>query len=123
MGYYTKEPAVSGGVGNQKSRVEVFSADTSRKSPSRSHDSPVREGFRAVGNDTCTVGVRLFGYRYYNPELGRWPNIDPIEDTGGLPRDRPMICLPVEITVPLCPCRGYLGTLQRHQAITLDYGR
>jgi len=29
-------------------------------------------------------GVRFYGYRLYNPELGRWINRDPIEEEGGL---------------------------------------
>jgi RHS repeat-associated protein len=29
-------------------------------------------------------GVRFYGYRYYNPELGRWLSRDPIEERGGV---------------------------------------
>ncbi|WFB36357.1 RHS repeat-associated core domain-containing protein [Kiritimatiellota bacterium B12222] len=29
-------------------------------------------------------GVRFYGFRYYDPETGRWPNRDPIEEQGGL---------------------------------------
>jgi hypothetical protein len=29
-------------------------------------------------------GVRFYGFRYYDPETGRWPNRDPIEEEGGL---------------------------------------
>jgi hypothetical protein len=28
-------------------------------------------------------GVRFYGFRYYDPETGRWPNRDPIEEEGG----------------------------------------
>jgi hypothetical protein len=28
--------------------------------------------------------VRYYGFRYYNPETGRWPSRDPIEEDGGL---------------------------------------
>ena len=28
-------------------------------------------------------GVRFYGFRYYDPETGRWPNRDPIEESGG----------------------------------------
>ncbi len=31
-----------------------------------------------------TAGMPYYGYRYYNPELGRWPSRDPIEEDGGL---------------------------------------
>jgi RHS repeat-associated protein len=34
---------------------------------------------------TKTVsGVSVYGFRYYNPETGRWLNRDPIEEKGGL---------------------------------------
>jgi hypothetical protein len=29
-------------------------------------------------------GVRFYGFRYYDPETGRWPNRDPIEEDGGI---------------------------------------
>jgi RHS repeat-associated protein len=30
------------------------------------------------------TGLYYYGYRYYSPELGRWPNRDPIGEKGGL---------------------------------------
>ena len=33
------------------------------------------------GNET---GLLYYGFRYYNPSTGRWPNRDPIEENGGL---------------------------------------
>ena len=39
-------------------------------------------------NDLCNyetaLGVVEYGYRYYNPQMGRWLNRDPIEEQGGL---------------------------------------
>ncbi len=35
------------------------------------------------GYDTAS-GVTVYGFRYYNPETGRWPNRDPIGEAGGL---------------------------------------
>jgi RHS repeat-associated protein len=32
---------------------------------------------------TTHTDVHYYGYRYYNPELGRWPNRDPIQERGG----------------------------------------
>jgi RHS repeat-associated protein len=32
----------------------------------------------------ATTGWYYYGYRYYSPELGRWPNRDPAEELGGL---------------------------------------
>ena len=31
-----------------------------------------------------STGINYYGYRFYNPELGRWINRDPIEEVGGL---------------------------------------
>jgi RHS repeat-associated protein len=31
-----------------------------------------------------TTGLYYYGYRYLNPETGRWLNQDPIEERGGL---------------------------------------
>jgi len=31
-----------------------------------------------------TVGLNYYGYRYYSPQLGRWPSRDPIGELGGL---------------------------------------
>lgn len=30
------------------------------------------------------LGVRYYGYRYYDPLTGRWPSRDPIEERGGM---------------------------------------
>jgi len=34
--------------------------------------------------DETASGVLFYGYRYYDPETGRWPSRDPIEEVGGL---------------------------------------
>ncbi|MDD3662917.1 MAG: hypothetical protein PHT84_03560, partial [Candidatus Pacebacteria bacterium] len=31
----------------------------------------------------CHTGLNYYGYRFYLPNLGRWPNRDPIEERGG----------------------------------------
>jgi RHS repeat-associated protein len=40
-------------------------------------------GFSTKYTDTET-GLCYYGYRYYSPATGRWPNRDPIEEDGGL---------------------------------------
>ena len=50
-------------------------------------------------------GVRYYGYKYYNPELGRWINRDKIEEKGGL-----NICGFVQNTPVSQP--DYLGLLE-----------
>jgi len=39
-------------------------------------------GFSTKYLDTET-GLNYYGFRYYNPQTGRWPNRDPIEEEGG----------------------------------------
>ena len=38
--------------------------------------SPKKQAFEGV--------VMYYGYRYYDPETGRWPSRDPIDEEGGL---------------------------------------
>jgi RHS repeat-associated protein len=37
-----------------------------------------------LGVDLSVCGVHYYGYRYYDPETGRWPSRDPIEEEGGI---------------------------------------
>jgi RHS repeat-associated protein len=32
---------------------------------------------------SLTTGIAFYGFRYYDPETGRWPNRDPIRERGG----------------------------------------
>jgi RHS repeat-associated protein len=43
--------------------------------------NPFRSSTKYYDDET---GFYYFGYRYYNPETGRWLNRDPIEERGGL---------------------------------------
>jgi RHS repeat-associated protein len=43
--------------------------------------NPFRFSTKYTDSET---GLSYFGYRYYNPETGRWLNRDPIEEKGGL---------------------------------------
>ena len=50
-------------------------------------DRPVTR--KRIGeNDPCSYdiasGVTYYGFRYYDPETGRWPARDPIEERGGI---------------------------------------
>ncbi len=84
MGYFVPESVGSAGVGNQKSRGEVFSGVRRRNLPSSRPKRPEMQAFRGVAPATSTPGMRYYGYRYYNPEMGRWVNRDPIEEQGGI---------------------------------------
>lgn len=67
-----------------KNRVGVFSAST--PGPARRFASqPLESHQENEPTPTTTAsGMRFYGYRFLNPELGRWPNRDPIEELGGL---------------------------------------
>ena len=80
MGFYATEPVDDRGVGFEKRAVRFFPAGDARKVPSRQAKALARKGICAVGSATFAPGVPLYGYRYYNPELGRWPSRDPIGD-------------------------------------------
>ncbi len=84
MGYFIPEAVGSPGVGSQKSRGELFPAARRRNAPSSRSKRTETQGFRGVAPATCTTGMRYYGYRYYNPALGRWINRDPIEEDGGV---------------------------------------
>jgi RHS repeat-associated protein len=43
--------------------------------------NPFRFSTKYVDSET---NLAYFGYRYYNPETGRWLNRDPIEEKGGI---------------------------------------
>ncbi len=84
MGYFVPESVGSAGVGNQKSRGEVFSAARRPKPCLHADKRPARQAFSAVASATCTTGMRYYGYRYYNPELGRFISRDPMEELADL---------------------------------------
>ena len=44
------------------------------------HDNPYRFSTKFADDETDLV---YYGYRFYNPNLGRWVNRDPIEERGG----------------------------------------
>ncbi len=84
MAFFISESVGAAGVGNQKSRGEVFCAARRPKPCLHADKRTARRAFRVVTPATCTTGMRYYGYRYYNPEIGRWVNRDPIGELGGL---------------------------------------
>ena len=71
--------------------------DSTNKQPPEYDDVPLRELRRATGSnkDECSfrlsnkdedteTGLFYYGFRYYDPVTGRWPNRDPIGERGGL---------------------------------------
>ncbi|MCX6854118.1 MAG: hypothetical protein NTV80_04340, partial [Verrucomicrobia bacterium] len=57
------------------------SANTLRSNDVNGREFPFR--FSGKYHDAET-GLAYYGYRYYNPELGRWISRDPIEESGGV---------------------------------------
>jgi len=67
-----------------KNRVWGFSA-TSRNRAWKSTSQVLEPQQENQPTPTTTAsGVHYYGLRYYNPELGRWVNRDPIEEEGGI---------------------------------------
>jgi RHS repeat-associated protein len=66
---------------------------------------------------SCSIkNVTCYGYRYYNPQLGRWPSRDPIEERGGLNLYAFALTDPISQT-------DYLGlTVYPGQSNCLGYG-
>lgn len=67
-----------------KNRVWVF-LTTSPAHARQSAPQPLEPHQENPPTPTATAsGVRFYGYRYLNPELGRWINRDPIGERGGV---------------------------------------
>ena len=67
-----------------KNRVGGFSA-TSPTHARLFASQPLETHWENEPTPTTTAsGVSFYGFRFYNPELGRWINRDPIEEKGGL---------------------------------------
>ena len=73
----------AGNIPPPKNRVGGFSAT----SPHRARlfaSQPLETHWENEPTPTTTAsGVSFYGYRFYNPELGRWINRDPIGEMGG----------------------------------------
>ncbi len=64
-----------------------------------------------------------YGYRYYNPELGRWPSRDPIGERGGLSLYTFVVNSPVDATdvLGLSTATGPAdGGVQLYGSVTVD---
>ena len=85
MGFTVKPDfAPEKGTACPKNRVGKKFAVSNTASVSLQAASPdcIRE--KSTYRYECTSDVANYGFRYYSPELGRWPNRDPIEEQGGL---------------------------------------
>jgi len=60
----------------------IYNYDDSCR-PSQSHSTTILPNHLSYTYDDTTVYLGYYGFRYYDPETGRWPNRDPIEEAGG----------------------------------------
>ena len=89
MGFYATdqleavlEPCQENLIPPSKNRVWNFFT-TSETCTGFSESQPVESHQEKLPTPTTTVsGVRYYGYRYYLPEVGRWPSRDPIGEIG-----------------------------------------
>ena len=67
-----------------KNRVGNFFGEEAK--PRRANRLPSQQPRRENGHDydETASGMFFYGFRYYDPETGRWPSRDPIEERGGL---------------------------------------
>ena len=71
----------AGFVGSSKSYSTVSSAPSSFSWASPVTFFPCRFSTKPLDPD---IGLYYYGYRYYDPQTGRWPSRDPIGERGGL---------------------------------------
>lgn len=62
-------------------------------------------------------GLFYYGYRYYDPSTGRWPNRDPIEELGGVNCYNLLSNSPVSLFdfLGLCDCEQLRADIQRFE--------
>lgn len=84
MGFHLKESLPRESHPTAKNRVRGFFGETQESRPKKSAaaQQPRREN-RSVTTKNAS-GVRYYGYRYYDPQTGRWPSRDPIGERGGV---------------------------------------
>jgi RHS repeat-associated protein len=57
------------------------STKSSRANPLSAQEPRLK---KAYGYDETASDMFFYGFRYYDPETGRWPNRDPLGERGGL---------------------------------------
>lgn len=68
----------------EENRVGIFfgeSTKSSRANPLSAQEPRLK---KAYCYDETASGMFYYGYRYYDPATGRWPNRDPIAEQGGI---------------------------------------
>ena len=84
MGYALSKPPLGDKHPTRKNRVWRFSGESNKTRPVNSLRSPEPRRENRPSATKTVLGVRYYGYRYYDPVTGRWPSRDPIEERGGV---------------------------------------
>ncbi|YCM45274.1 RHS repeat-associated core domain-containing protein [Verrucomicrobiaceae bacterium 227] len=84
MGFHLTESPSGESHPTAKNRVRGFFGEQ----PNLRREKSAATKQPRQGNPSTTTklasGVRYYGYRYYLPELGKWPSRDPIGERGGI---------------------------------------
>ncbi len=84
MPYHLSEPAPAKTHPTPKNRVwEIFGPPAKPRPANRPQSQQPQRKNRPTPTKTAS-GVRFYGYRFYDPETGRWPSRDPIGERGGI---------------------------------------
>lgn len=67
-----------------QNRIGAYFCETCESYPANRPSAQSGSQSEAHDYDPTASGMFFYGYRYYNPEMGRWLNRDPIEEEGGL---------------------------------------
>jgi RHS repeat-associated protein len=74
-------------IGDETHREAVCELPSPAIHVSRTAKAPLRKPSifqKSLGINNLGASVAYYGYRYYDPVIGRWPSRDPIEERGGL---------------------------------------
>jgi RHS repeat-associated protein len=66
----------------EENRVGIFFGERTKSSRSNQLSAQEPRLKKAYGYDETASGMFFYGYRYYDPETGRWPSRDPIGELG-----------------------------------------
>jgi RHS repeat-associated protein len=65
----------------EENRIGIFFGESTKSSRSNRLSAQEPRLKKAYGYDETASGMFFYGFRYYDPETGRWPNRDPSGET------------------------------------------
>ncbi|HSF91865.1 MAG TPA: RHS repeat-associated core domain-containing protein, partial [Paracoccaceae bacterium] len=84
MAYFLPESTPSERNLTAKNRVWGFFAKPNKTRLENRRQTPETRRKNRPSTTPIASGVFFYGYRYYDPNAGRWINRDPIEEAGGV---------------------------------------